>query len=755
VISLRLREYPLKRSYTSGLDNPLEDFLIPILNIANRFFYISGFFSSKLIALLSYGIKNFIVKNGGKIKLIAGFVFPSDIKILNLPKDELQKQFIEIVNEDFFSKELEKKPEDIEHLKLFAWLLNNKKIEIKWGLIFDPLIENFNNSGILHEKVGILQDVNSDDKDYITFSGSANATYYAWVKNREEMKIFKSWEENGREYAEYDFNKFKNYWNGKDSILKIFNFPIEFIRDLIDKYLPKENNLNEIDFELIDNNVRNELQKEIWWKLKKEQLKEKNWKYVEYSSKKVIETIIPRDYQEDALSLLERNDYTGFLEMATGSGKTKIAIMASYNLYKKLIEEKKRLLIIISVPDSYLVDQWYNEVFMYTNNVVKCYSQNSNWRELLKNQISRLIYKSTDHCYVIATHESFNSESWENYIIRPCKNIKKYLKILFIGDEAHTLGAPTRRLTIENITTFLESNYKIGLSATPIREYDEEGTQFILNFFTIDGSDKRIYSFPLKNAQERGFLMKFNYYPIRCDFDTEKFDEFRELTEKIGKKINVLKKINAGKKEITQDLTILLNKRADLLKKADSKLNPLKRLINDLNLKHQLWKTVIYTKDKEQRSKVNNVITEVNELFELRNKISKDKIDGSDLNPIRIERINNLTNNVVNLLIVMKCLDQGVDIPSLERAIFLSSSGTQLEHIQRAGRLLRRNENKKEPVEIYDFFVFPTKAQIEEDKNISKKIYSIEKRRIEFFAEVAENKSDLEDLIWELNTELF
>ncbi len=752
---MKLREFPLKRSYTSGLDNPLEEFLIPILKLTNRFYYISGFFSSRLISLLSYGIKNFIVNNNGKIKLIAGFVFPSDINILNLSDKELESNFIEIINDDFFSKEFEKDQRKIEHLKLFAWLLYNKRIEIKWGLIYNPFVKFFVNEGILHEKIGILQDKDKKDNDYIVFSGSANATYYAWIKNREELKVFKSWEENSKEYANDDFNKFFNYWEDEDPILKLFNFPIKFRDEIVKKYLPSTNDINEIDFDFIDENVRKELQKELWWKVKSEQLERDDWKYQTYTSIRLIENIEPRNYQEDALEFLKLNDYVGFLQMATGSGKTKIAIIASYILYQELIEKRKKLLIIISVPDSYLVDQWYNELKDYSKNVVKCYSQNPNWKNLLSNQLNRLFFNASDHCYVIGTHESLNSENWESKIIKPCKNALHSLKILFIGDEAHTLGAPTRLLTIEHITPFLRNHYRIGLSATPIREFDEEGTQSVLNFFKREASHQNVHPFLLKDAQENDLLMKFDYFPIRCEFEHESFNDFIKLTKKIGKKMNIFKEITKNKKEHSVDLTRLLNQRADLLKKSTTKLFPLRDLLLYLHENKKLSKTVIYTKDREQRTAVINMITQVNSDFELKNKISLHTIDGSDINPIRIERINDLTRDKINLLIVMKCLDQGVDIPSLERAIFLSSSGTELEHIQRAGRLLRKHENKEGPVEIYDFFVFPNEGQIINDKEISKNIFSIEQRRIKFFMEIANNKSEIEDLIWELRAEFF
>ena len=103
----------------------------------------------------------------------------------------------------------------------------------------------------------------------------------------------------------------------------------------------------------------------------------------------------------------------------------------------------------------------------------------------------------------------------------------------------------------------------------------------------------------------------------------------------------------------------------------------------------------------------------------------------------------------------MKCLDRGVDVPLLKRAIFMASSGTELEHIQRTGRLLRINEAKKDPVEIYDFFIFPTDSQISNNQDISEKIFQIEKKRLYFFSELANNKFEVQDIVWDLESKFF
>lgn len=749
---MKLRDFQYQRSYTRGVDKPLEDFLIPVLSLSNRFYYITGYFSSKMITLLSYGIKDFINDNNGKIKLIVGCLFLPDLSIINLSDNELKKKFMEVTESNFFSSEMEKSPEDIEPFRLLAWLLYNQRLKIKWGIPLKDTNLLKNSKGILHEKIGILKDKNSGD--FVSFSGSMNATYYAWTENREEMKVFQSWVENSKDYAKDDLTKFYLYWNNKDHSLKILDFPLKLQEKIIQKYLPKNNNIDEINFELIDKIAQKQLMELATWALYEEFQSKDDWIYREGCLKRQISYITPRPHQKRALDFLKTHNYSAFLQMATGSGKTKTAIIASYDLYKKLKENKKRLLALVIVPDSYLVDQWFEELRSYTKNVVKCYSENRNWKNQLKTKISRLKISSIDHCFVVSTSASFKYDIWNTMVLNKLND--NYVKILFIGDEAHTLGAPTGQYLLNKLHINFEGNYKIGLSATPIREYDEIGTKLVLNWFSNKDSPN-IFEFSLKEAQDNKILMKFNYFPIECYLNNSEFTEFEELTKKIGKKMALVK--SEGK--IAEELTVLLNLRADILKKAVSKLYNIQELIQSLlndslnENKNKLSKLVIFCKDGEQVKNVINGIKLVNRTLNLKNQIKFHTIDGRDKNVIRISRINDLIDNKINLLLVMKCLDRGVDIPALERAIFMSSSGTELEHIQRAGRLLRIEKNKKGFVEIFDFFVFPTDSQIIEHREICETIFRIEKKRINFFMELAENKEKIQDLMWHLETKFF
>jgi len=186
------------------------------------------------------------------------------------------------------------------------------------------------------------------------------------------------------------------------------------------------------------------------------------------------------------------------------------------------------------------------------------------------------------------------------------------------------------------------------------------------------------------------------------------------------------------------------------LKKSESKIAPLESLVKKLLSKDNLYHTVIFTRDGKHVEVVENVINRINQDANLLNKLSYNTVDGNDPNDVRLVRFNELSNKEINLIIVMNCLNQGVDIPSLSRGIFMSSSGTDLEHIQRAGRLLRKAPNKIDPVELFDFIIFPSSEHKEKNFNHSQQIFEIERKRLNFFLNCAENYDEIQDIVFEL-----
>ena len=98
--------------------------------------------------------------------------------------------------------------------------------------------------------------------------------------------------------------------------------------------------------------------------------------------------------------------------------------------------------------------------------------------------------------------------------------------------------------------------------------------------------------------------------------------------------------------------------------------------------------------------------------------------------------ISQFVNNQIQVLVGIKCLDEGIDIPNARIAIIMASSTNPREYVQRVGRVVRQAPNK-EPSVIYDFIVKPNYCAT--GSNILEK----EAKRAFYIAKNAENFDDV------------
>lgn len=452
----------------------------------------------------------------------------------------------------------------------------------------------------------------------------------------------------------------------------------------------------------------------------------------------IIETIIPRKCQYAAKVYAQNRNYKGILSMATGSGKTIAALLIIYDLIKK--DQFSGKLVIISVPDKYLVEQWYKELIRYykSNYVIKASSEEYNWEKDAFDKIANLninskVNSQTYSIFIIGVSKSLN------------KNFKKFKKdcqcpMIFIGDEIHSFGSP---VNIRYLTEF-DPDYKIGLSATPIREYDEKGTKKLLNWYEINKNDiqNEIFHYSIKEAQKDDILEEFSYNPILVDCSDSTSRNFEEITKTIKQKAM------GDSEEMIEYRNILLIQRAVEIKTEENKDELLINTLIELLTENKLFDGVVYCLSRAQIERIN---TKLKEKLKSKNlKLREKTIDSSLDNTMRERYIKSLSNHNINFLYAMKVLDQGVDIPSLNFAFFVSSSSTEREHIQRAGRVLRKIKDKEKKVQIFDFLVIPTQDQIANNPKIAESLFEIENRRYEFFANICKNRDKLIEIENEL-----
>jgi len=632
---LGLRDIKIEESYDSEYDNILKEFYIPALSNSISYKRLCGEFSSSTLAIAARGIIS-LIKNGGIIQLICGSKFnKSDIEAIRnatiTPEKILEVKVLEELDnlEEEFIKD---------HIKAFGWMLSNNLLEIKIaiprdfsGLYTDE--ETIMNYAIFHQKVGILEDKLGNK---ISFSGSQNESLMGWKYNIEEFKVFRSWVENDKIKFNADVQKFENYWNGISKRTNIVSLP-EAVRDKLIESKPE--NIN---------------------KLKLEQ-----W-YIEEIKKK---TIILRPYQKEAISAWKKNDYIGIFEMATGTGKTYTALgcLNEIDLFNET------LLTIISSPFNHLVSQWKSEIVKYgiEEPIFIADSTNRNWKNKLADLLLDLKIQNIKRLNILTTHDTFSSKDFRDLI-----SSNDSPKLLIV-DEVHGIGAPIRSEGL--IDNYL---YRLGLSATPKRWLDIEGTKKIFDYF-----DKTVYQFPLSKSIGK-YLTEYKYYPHFISLTKEELENFVEKTKKIAKAY--LSKSNEDDKN--KLFSLLCIERQRIVKDAVGKFAILEEIISKYkNLKHCL----VYC-SSAQIKKVQNILNKnkiiQHKFTQVEDTKSETKYKGKSE---RDYLLNKFTDNTINALVAIKCLDEGVDLPQAKIGILMSNSGNPREFIQRRGRLLRKYPGKK------------------------------------------------------------
>lgn len=697
----------IKGGYDSGFDRILQDFYIPVLNEAKVYKRIAGFFSSTSLAIAARGITG-LIKNGGYMELIVSpRLSDEDIKAMEKAAQDPEEIITSVMLDEIENMEtfLQKKRVDA-----LGWLLAKGLLKIKVATVYDDKgkmldYEKVEETGLFHIKVGILEDENGD---IITFSGSINETASAWVRNVEEFKVFKYWEPGQTESAKIDIEKFEKYWFGESARVKIMDLPSAVEKKII-KETPRS--IEKIEQDLLEAEIK----------------ENENAINLNFS---------PFSYQLEALEIWKKN-HRAIFEMATGTGKTKTAQVCIADFIKKC---DVPAVVFIICPQDTLAKQWLRDIQdsgIPADNYVICDSDSRGWN---KDGENSLLYKLLDVnveragkksiLFVYSTFDTYYSE----YFVNTVQQYKFKAKYLIIGDEVHGLGSSQRA------KGFLEDyEYRLGLSATPDRWFDEHGTQVITDFF---GSDR--YYFTIEEALTRKnpltgktYLTPYEYIPRFVSLEIDELMRYKQLSNSIIR--GLCKAKTDG--EYADRLQNLMFMRADIHKSAVNKMKEFENILDEIG--DDINDTIIFTSagqidDVEQILKRRGIFTR---------RFTKDQGKAPEKKygnmSEREHIIQMFKDGDCQCLLAIKCLDEGIDIPSAKRAIILASSTNPREYVQRIGRIIRRYEGKEKAV-LYDIIVEPSLEQMEQElAKFEKKIFEKEMVRISEISENAMNRLEI------------
>jgi superfamily II DNA or RNA helicase len=660
----------------------IRDFFNPALAVSIRYDRGVGFFSAAWLRLAAKGMTVFAA-NGGRARWVTSPILSeADWKSLQegsaAREDETLKQAM-AVSIDALEKTLEE-----DTLSALAWLVADGILDFKLALPRNKLEQ-----GEFHDKFGIFTDVEGNQ---VSFNGSYNDSVQG-TRNYESIKIFCSWHPVLALLVNADAERFERLWNNDDPNVQVYDLP-EALRACI---------------------VRLRTQDRPYPEPKQPSLISGG--PLTYGSVKpgMPATIELRDYQNQAIAAWFAHDCRGLFEMATGTGKTITALSASVRLF----EREKRVAVIITVPYQHLVDQWDKESQQFGYRPILAYQSKSSWFDNLNSMIMDFSAGYRECFCVITTHTTFISPDFQATIARlngPS---------LIIADEAHHLGAERSRQSYPQ-----HIPYRLALSATPDRWFDDEGSAALRGYF-----GETVFSFPLEKAIGVS-LTPYYYHPHLVQLTDEELEAYQELSAKIAQL--------AGRDDerAQESLKILLMRRAELLNKAANKIVELSALIDASD---HIEHTLFYCAPGQ--------IDDVQRLLGWEHGLLVQRFTAEEDTRERQQRLTDFASGEIQALVAMKCLDEGVDVPSTRTAYIMASSSNPREFIQRRGRVLRKFPGKEFSI-IHDMIAVPPTAWTTSHDsltfNIERGIIRRELERFKEFASPALNKHKAMDVIWDI-----
>lgn len=468
--------------------------------------------------------------------------------------------------------------------------------------------------GNFHDKFGIFY----RDEDALSFSGSINDSIHGF-QNYESIKVFSTWC-GTKEYVQADIDRFNKLWDSKDKNLKIYSIPLA-IKNKIFKLRTADRPYS------LPHKAKNK------------------W-----------------EHQDIAVSRFMEKEH-GILAMATGTGKTVTAM----KIIDKLFEERKIKRVVITMFGTDLLDQWAKQLREH-------YPDKQVYYHYESKKMTTTFIMHPDNALLLISREADNLTKLLNLLDKAPGNYKE--DTLFIFDEVHGTGSNS---FVKALSGRLSPyRYRLGLSATPEREYDETGNDFIK-----EEIGEIIFEFSLKDAIQKGILCEFNYIPL----------PYILSEEERAKKRRIIAAFNAKKKngEIVNE-TDMYTQLSLVNKTAINKIAEFEKLI----LKHPelLNKSIIFVQTMDYGEILQEILIKHTDRYHTYY---------ADDEKINLEKF---ANGEINCLVTCKKISEGIDISCVSNIFLFASDRSRLVTTQRIGRALRLDKNNPDKVaNVIDFIL--------------------------------------------------
>lgn len=613
----------LKDRYQNGKDNIGRDLVGVCLSECSLYRRGTGFFSGSALKAYAAGIDH-VLKEGVKIEILCSPVI-QDKKLISILREnstpeKRQKTIQDVADQVALSAVgfgMDQARGDYRSI-LLSYLIASGQLELRFAIPknYEWPEEPANDQNIYHVKNGYFK---FTDDQFVAFDGSFNESDSGHQHHIDRTMVFRSWIQEDKARGLSVIDDVDNDWESKNEYIEVFKLSEKALK-LIKTGAPEKR---------------------------------------PFPPKGVPPKPVPQPepaqnmwkHQDEAIAqfMAERR---GILNMATGTGKTQ----TSLKIIRKLFSEGAIKTIIISTEGNDLLSQWSAQI-----------------SKLVLEQPGKLrLYRHFGTAPAYRDIQNFLLDKKNAILLTSNENLNKALRnlssqemreTLLIHDEVHRVGSPSNRNSLKGLSD--DISWVLGLSATPEREYDQEGNKFIDEYI-----GPIIFEYGLESAIKDGILCPFNYFPIEYQSTQEDRNGVSAVyAQKAARAAE-------GNPMSDDQLAIAISK---VYKLSKAKLP----LFDDFIKKNQqfLKRSIIFVEEMKYGEEVLEIIHQYRPDFHT-------YYTGDEVETLRRFAIGEL-----ECLVTCHKVSEGIDIKSLENVILFASAKAKLETIQRIGRCLRTDPN--------------------------------------------------------------
>ncbi|MBB3084694.1 helicase-related protein [Geodermatophilus sabuli] len=630
----------------------MRDFYVPALELADTYDRAVGFFSSHALALVSTGLDSFVAR-GGRMRVLASPKNLSEEDLEAIVRGEAARQLLKDSLADGLAQP--ETPSELNNLQLLSWMVSQGLLDVRIAL----RVMSDGRVTLYHKKVGVFTSF-GDPLEWMTFTGSPNETAGGLTLNAEAFPLHRSWIDGQREFAVSERSLFDSAWNKKRPEIWTWT-ATSWLGDALRERFGERPPRTPVVY--------------IDVPAKRPSAEDERWP-------SMPEDFRPRPYQRAAVDAWIQGGGRGTFAMATGTGKTETALAASVEAVAASVSAKRPLVILVTVPLSDLVDQWLSRARRFGFRPIRWDGQSSP----AERQTALDAFRRADAgrtgpyvAMVVATADSLTGALRE--VVREFRG-----GLMIIGDEMHSLGTPNRLDALPPLPTFT-----LGLSATPKRHHDDEGTERLLAYF-----GDPVLSINIKQAiYEYRALCPYRYHIDFVELSADEAAEYKRLSRLIAAALGV-----------GRDADAHIRARSNVVSHAEAKVQALAAIMSSPPDFRSAQHLLVYVGEGAARGAHESSLRRVADLLGNRFQMRVSSYTSETPSDERRRLQERLASGELQALIAMRCLDEGVDIPEARVGIMMASTQNPRQFVQRRGRILRRSPGKT-IADVHDMLVLP------------------------------------------------